>query len=209
MGRVPMFVGDLKLGVTSVSKRGKGWASSENDISLLVVTMALPWIPHCSIKSGVLKLSFESTVYRLDGALQPHGIPVPDEVAEQLHADSIRRLIVWINGYEIMRGLQGGVENGSFLVVGLGLLKEAGVGLGDRVSVVLTPDPEPDRIDLCDELLIVLEQDDDAKARWDTLTLGKQRGLAYHVGSAKREDTRIKRALDIGLKLKTNTLHGD
>lgn len=157
----------------------------------------------------MLTISFDSTVYRLDGAMQPHGIPVPDEVAERLRAEGVRRLVVRINGYELKRGLQGGSENGSYLVVGLDLLKAAGVTLGDAVSVEVAPDPEPERIELCDELLIVLEQDEGARVRWDSLTLGKQRGLAYHVGSAKREETRIKRALDIGFKLKTNTLHGD
>ncbi len=107
------------------------------------------------------------------------------------------------------RALQGGEANGSYLVVGLSLLKEAGVKLGDTVAVEVMPDPEPQEIDLCDEILIVLEQDEAAKARWDTLALGKRRGLAYHVATAKREETRIKRALDIARKLKTRSLHGD
>ncbi len=152
---------------------------------------------------------FVSQVVRVDGAMEPHGVPVPDEVSESLREAGIGRLLVRINGYEMRRGLQGSRAFGSHLVVGLSLLKEAGVKLGDQVSVVIEPDPDPDSIDICDELLIALEQDPDAKKRWDELSPGKRRGIAYHVSSAKREDTRIKRALDMAMKLRTRTLYGD
>ncbi len=141
--------------------------------------------------------------------MNPHGIPVPDEVAVALRKAGVKRLLVAINGYELRRGLQGSRAFGSHLVVGLSLLKEAGAALGDTVSVVVEPDPEPDAVDVCDEFLIVLEQDPEAKERWETLTAGKQRGIALHVNSGKREETRIKRALDIAMKLRTRTLYGD
>lgn len=152
---------------------------------------------------------FSSIVCRVGGAMNPHGIPVPQEVAVPLRKAGISRLIVTINGYKLRRGLQGSSEFGSHLVVGLELLKEAGVGLGGKVFVELKPDPNPNQIDVCDELIIALEQDDEAKERWESMTPGKQRGIAYHVSRAKREETRIKRALDIAMKLRTRTLHGD
>lgn len=152
---------------------------------------------------------FESRVVRVGGTMNPHGIPFPDSVAEELFQNSTKRLIVRINGYEMRRGLQGGAESGSHIVVGLSLLKEVGLELGDSVGVEVSQDPDPGAIDLCDELLIALDQDDAAKERWSQLSLGRQRSLAYHVGSAKREETRIRRALDIALKLRTRTLHGD
>ncbi len=78
-----------------------------------------------------------------------------------------------------------------------------------ELTVTIEPDPEPNAIDVCDEFLIALEQDPDAMERWEELTPGKQRSLAHHVSSAKREETRIKRALDLAMKLRTRTLHGD
>ncbi len=153
--------------------------------------------------------TFKSEVVRVEGAMNPHGVPVPDSVAESLRKAGTRRLIVRINGYTMKRGLQGSREYGSHLVVGLDLLKKAGAGLGSVVAVEIEVDPAPDEVDVCDELLIALEQDEAARERWETLTPGKQRGLAYHVSSAKREETRVKRALDIALKLRTNTLYGD
>ncbi|MEM9160053.1 MAG: YdeI/OmpD-associated family protein [Verrucomicrobiota bacterium] len=152
---------------------------------------------------------FESQVVRVEGSISPHAVPVPDEVAEVFWDSGTRRLLVRINGYEMRRGLQGSREFGSHLVVGLSLLKEVGVGLGDVVRVEMEADPNPDEVDVCDELLIALEQDEVARERWGELTPGKKRGLAYHVGSAKREETRIKRALDVAEKLRTRTLYGD
>ncbi len=141
--------------------------------------------------------------------MQPHALPVPGDFAEKLWDDGVKRLIVSVNGYKLRRALQGSRELGSHIVVGLQLLKKMGVEEGDEVTVSLQPDSNPDQIDICDELMIVLEQDSDAKSRWDGLTKGKQRSLAYHVGEAKQEGTRIKRALDVAMKLRTRTLHGD
>jgi uncharacterized protein YdeI (YjbR/CyaY-like superfamily) len=88
-------------------------------------------------------------------------------------------------------------------------LREMGVAEGDSVAVEIEPDPEPDRVDVCDELLIALEQDFEAKERWDSFTPGKQRSIELYVSGAKREETRIKRAVDIVEKIRTRTLHGD
>jgi len=141
--------------------------------------------------------------------MNPHGIPVPDDVSEPLRKAGVKRLLVTINGYEIKRGLQGSREFGGHIVVGKQLLDEAGVSVEDKVHIELEADPNPEQIDVPDELLIALEQDEEANSRWESMTLGKRRGLAYHVSSAKREETRIKRALDIAIKLRTGTLHGD
>lgn len=155
------------------------------------------------------EFEFTSSVCRVDGGVQPHALPIPHEVSEVLWAEGFKRLLVKFNDRELRRGLQGSRDIGSHIVVGLALLKEMGVREGDEILVSVKPDPDPDRIDVCDELLIAFEQDLPAKERWDTLALGKQRGLAYHVGSAKQEGTRIKRALDVAMKLRTRTLHGD
>ena len=141
--------------------------------------------------------------------MNPHGIPVPDELARHCRQEGISRLIVTLNGFRMRRGLQGSHELGSHFVVGLNLLEEAGVSPGDTVIIEVEPDPDPDQVDVCDELLIALEQDTEAKARWEALSPGKQRSIAHYVNGAKREETRIKRALEIATKLRTRTLYGD
>ncbi len=152
---------------------------------------------------------FKSTVCRMDGGMQPHVIPVPNDVSEKIWQSENRRLIVGINGYELRRALQGSREFGSHIVIGRNLLKEVGVKIGDTVSISIRPDPDPDSVEICDEFLIVLEQDSEANERWEGLTPGMQRSIAHHVNGAKREETRVKRSLDIAMKLKTRTLHRD
>ncbi len=153
--------------------------------------------------------AFESVICRVEGAMQPHGIPIPDEVSEKFWKAGIKRLLVSINGYELRRGLQGSRELGSHLVVGKNLLKQAGVALDDKVSVILSVDPDPNYVEVCEEFLIALEQDAEAKERWEGLTPGMQRSLAHYVNGAKREETRVRRALEMAMKLRTRTLHGD
>ena len=93
--------------------------------------------------------------------------------------------------------------------MGVALLKELGLQYGDEIEVELCPDPDPDFVDLGEEFTEVLELDEEAAERFYGFTVGKKRGLAHYVNSAKRSETRIKRALEIAHKLKTYTLYGD
>jgi uncharacterized protein YdeI (YjbR/CyaY-like superfamily) len=56
---------------------------------------------------------------------------------------------------------------------------------------------------------VALEQDEEAAARFYAMTRGRQRSLASYVTSAKREETRVKRAVELAHKLRTRTLYGD
>jgi hypothetical protein len=141
--------------------------------------------------------NFKSRVCRVEGAMNPHGVPALDYVSKPLREAGIKRLIVRINEYEMKRWLQGSVEFRSHLVVGFSLLKEAGGALDDPISVTIEPDSEPNAIDVCDEFLIALEQDPDAMTRWEELTPGKQRSIAHHVSSAKREETSARFSYEI------------
>ncbi|MEM0960990.1 MAG: YdeI/OmpD-associated family protein [Bacteroidota bacterium] len=63
------------------------------------------------------------------------------------------------------------------------------------MPVTVAEDPDPDRVDLPDELQAALDLDPVASAAWRALTPGRQRTLAYGVGRAKRPETRVRRAL--------------
>jgi hypothetical protein len=116
---------------------------------------------------------------------------------------------VSLNGHTLRRAIQGPKDGERYVLFGVPFLREAGVQEGDVVPIELYPDPDPDYIDLGDEFAEVLEMDEAAAARFYSMTPGRQRSLAYYVNSAKREETRIKRALELAHKLKTNTLYGD
>ena len=75
------------------------------------------------------------------------------------------------------------------------------------MAVRCEPDPTPQAVELGEELTEVLAQEPEAAARFYAMTPGRQRSLAHYVLSAKRVDTRIKRALELAYKIKTNTLN--
>lgn len=100
-------------------------------------------------------------------------------------------------------------DGSRMLVLGLQLLKDVGAVSGDSISVRIEPDPDPEYVEMCEEFVEVLEQDTAAATRFYSMTRGMQRSLALYVNTAKRSETRIKRSLELAMKLRTNTLSGD
>ena len=143
------------------------------------------------------------------GFLKQHYAPVPTDIAEEVIGEHSRRVIVTIKEKTVRRAIQNSKNGEYFIMFGLPLMKELGVVLGDEFAIELVPDPDPNYVELGAEFSEVLELDEAAAERFFSFTPGKQRGLALHVNSAKREETRIKRALEIAHKLKTYTLYGD
>ena len=118
-------------------------------------------------------------------------------------------MIGTFNGTPVSRGIIRNRHGERFLYLSRDLLRDIGAGAGDTVEVEVRPDPAPERVDLGEELAAALEQDEEAAARWATFTPGLQRSMASYVTSAKRVETRIKRALELARKLRTHTLYGD
>lgn len=139
-----------------------------------------------------------------------HYLPVPLEVVAALQADGTRRLVGTLNGHPFNLAIHGRKDGGEpFLLMSRGTMRDIKARLGDVVRVVCHPDPAPTTIELGEELTEVLEQEPEAAARFHALTPGRRRSLAHYVLSAKAVDTRIRRALELAHKLKTNTLYGD
>ena len=76
------------------------------------------------------------------------------------------------------------------------VLKACRAKIGDRVTVGFEIDDQ-DAVDVPAELVSALEQDEVASKIWNNLTSGKQRGFAYMVDSAKRIETRERRAQEV------------
>jgi Bacteriocin-protection, YdeI or OmpD-Associated/Domain of unknown function (DUF1905) len=152
---------------------------------------------------------FASPVLKQNGGYNSHYLPVPPEIAEEYRRAGVKRVIATLNGRPFSRAILGNADGERFLIVGLPILREIKARPGDIVMIELKPDPHPDRIDLGVEFTEVLEMDDEAAERFYGFTPGMQRSMAYYVTSAKREETRIKRALELAHKLRTRTLYGD
>ncbi|MBO6575108.1 MAG: YdeI/OmpD-associated family protein [Rhodothermales bacterium] len=152
---------------------------------------------------------FATTIERQDTGIITHVVVIPPEVAEACIAVGHRRVIVLLNGTELRRSIFS-TRDGEFgLVIGRTYVRDLKLAVGEPMVVEMWPDPEPDRVDLCDELIAALEQDPEAAERFYNWTPGKQRSLAVHVCGAKRPATREKRAVEICYKLRTYTLAGD
>jgi len=152
---------------------------------------------------------FTATVVRLDTGMRYHALPVPDDVAEKLKASGARRLLATINGHVFKRALQNHADGGSFIILGREQLKTCGLKLRSTATVSLVPDPTPDLLDMPECFALVLDQDDEARTRWDSFPIGRQRSLLHYITSAKQEATQIKRAWDLADKIRTHTLYGD
>lgn len=148
-------------------------------------------------------------VLRLNVGLRQHYLPVPPEIADALLAAGHRRVVATLNGTAFRRAIQGSRDGERFILLGRDILRAIDAGFGDLVEVVLVPDPEPGHIELGAEFEAVLAQDEEAAARFYAMTPGRRRSLAYYVTSAKREETRLARALELAHKLRTHTLYGD
>ena len=153
------------------------------------------------------RVAFQSRVERLDTGLRMHVIPVSELVVESF--PGVKRMIVGIGGVELRRALQGIGSGEPYVMIGQTVLKEAGLRMGACVEVVMWPDPEPDNLNIAAEFEEVLAQDAGARERWGTFTPGKRRSLNYYVDSAKRAETRVKRAVELATKIRERRLYGD
>jgi hypothetical protein len=158
-------------------------------------------------KAGADKIF--AKVVRLDGGIRFHAVPVPDAVAEKLKAAGSRRVLATIGVHTFRRGLMNHAEGDSYIVLGGDILKTCGLREGSPVAVTLASDPEPDELEVPECFTLVLEEDAEARARWETFPVGRRRSLLHYITSAKTEATRIKRSWDLAEKIRTRSLHGD
>ncbi|MEM1085368.1 MAG: YdeI/OmpD-associated family protein [Verrucomicrobiota bacterium] len=83
-----------------------------------------------------------------------------------------------------------------YLILSKQFLKDAEVGLGDKVTVEFEV-ADQDKVDVPDDLLVELSRRSDVLEAWEGLTVGKRRGLAHRVAVAKRIETREQRILEV------------
>ena len=81
----------------------------------------------------------------------------------------------------------------------------AGIGAGDRLSVVLELDDEPRTVELPAELGAVLAADSEARAAFDRLSYTHRREYAEWVAEAKRSETRARRVAETVTRLRGTT----
>ena len=149
---------------------------------------------------------FKTTLAPIKAPFLKTAIYLPDEVIRQLPKGRVR-VEGTFNGTPFSLAVQHLKDGSRYFSVSGPLRKAAGMELGDSVTVAFKL-IDPDKLDIPEELEAILEQDEEARKAWDTLTRGYQRGLILYVTSVKNVDSRIRRALDLLNRAKAGLLHG-
>lgn len=122
---------------------------------------------------------------------------VPQEITSQLEFGKTKRLRIdgEINGVQIDLAIM--PQRGKwFLLVSKQLQKQSGLANGDIASVSFDV-ADQDAVHVPRELQYALEANERALSVWEGLTPGKRRGWCFRVDSAKRSETRERRALEV------------
>ena len=147
-----------------------------------------------AVKRPARTYRFTAPLERMSGRFAWSYVEFPHYVHEIFGKRGEVRVKALINGVAADRALMPTKSGYHILVFGGDLRKLAGLKRpGDMVRVELWLDPEPDRIDIPEELAETLDFIPEMKAAWDKLTPGMKRSMCYWVRSAKTTPTRAKR----------------
>ncbi len=131
---------------------------------------------------------------------------LPRDIADHLAQEGIKRILVHTQGQVFKRAAISDGQGGRYIMTGKDVLQKLGCGIGHMLDIRIEVDPDPDAVDLPEELEVVLEQDEEFAKYFFGITKGRQRSYAYFVTTAKTMDTRIKRSLELAYKAKTGQL---
>lgn len=120
-------------------------------------------------------------------------ITIPGDVATKLGLRGMPKIQAVIAGAPY-RGSLRPIGDGTY---GLGVLKSiqaaAGVGAGDRITVLLELDNAPRTVEVPADLARLLASDKKAAEAWDRLSFTNKKELAVSIESAKKAETRERR----------------
>jgi hypothetical protein len=148
--------------------------------------------------NGILKILDSNPSYTMAS--------IPVEIISELPESGRLRTIGKLNGAEFSLAIQGRKNGSGFFMIGSALRKAAKITIGDPFEIEFEI-TDPDFLELPIELQEVMEQDEEAGKIFFGMTVGIQRSLTHYVSSVKNTDSRIKRALELAQKMKTEDLY--
>lgn len=147
---------------------------------------------------------FTAPLERLQGDFAWHYVEFPYDVQEEFNTRGSFRVKCLLNGAPADRALMPTKSGYHIIILGGDLRRAAKVKkVGDPVHVELWADPEPNKIDIPEELEETLDFMPEMKAAWQKLTPGMQRSMCYWVASAKTVPTRAKRIAELLRRFET------
>ena len=124
-------------------------------------------------------------------------IVVPAEILEALGGKKAKRVIVTIRGHALRLGLLPLEGGGRYLMLNKDVCAAVGIKLGDELEITIEPDPNPDHVDLPDELAEALAAWPEAETAFNNYSGAHRRAMARLVDEAKQRETRIRRAVKL------------
>lgn len=128
----------------------------------------------------------------VDDGYMKHYVPIPARVMKKL--EGVDRVWGRLDDVTFRRSVQRRPNGEPCLKFGEGWLKDAGFEIGQVVRVGIDADPDPDHVEIPEELELAFAEAPDAAHLWTTLTPGKRRTMVYALLRAKRAETRRTRA---------------
>ena len=128
-------------------------------------------------------------------------IVVPAEVLAALGPKSLKRVIVTVRGHALRLGLLPLEGGGRYLMLNKDVCRAVGIALGQELAISIEPDPNPDYVELPEELAEALAAWPEAEAAFHGYSGSHRRTMARQVAEAKQRETRIRRALTLTERL--------
>jgi hypothetical protein len=128
-------------------------------------------------------------------------VQVPDHAWQAVGGKATKRVVATLNGHAERLGLLPQVGGGRYLLLRKELCQRLGLAVGHELTVHLAPDPNPDYVDLPDELAEALAAWPEAETAFLAHTGAMRRAMARKVADAKRPDTRARYAVELAERL--------
>lgn len=128
-------------------------------------------------------------------------LKIPAEVVEQFEKKRATRLLCTLeSGISYSCGLNHYGDGNFFLILAGRYVKKLKKQVGDSISFEIYEHPNPLGVDVPEVLEVLLSQDPDAKAIYDTLTDGRKRTLIFSISRVKNIDLQVQRITDFLLQ---------
>jgi len=128
-------------------------------------------------------------------------VVVPEAAWQTVGGKATKRVVATLNGHTERLGLLPLEGGGRYLLLRKDLCQRLGLTTGQAIKVSLTSDPDPDHVDLPDELAEALGAWPEAEAAFARQSGAIRRAIARKVADAKRPETRARYAVELAERL--------
>ncbi len=141
--------------------------------------------------------SFQSTVENFHTKLWGHHLSVPEEIAIEFIEGDNRRVICWLSDSVKIQSALMPAKDYWFILLNKNVRDQLGLEEGQKIEVKIEKDHSEFGLPMPESFRVLLDQDDEGRKHFESLTMGKQRNLVYIVGKVKNVDSQLNKGLAI------------